>query len=64
MEDIFFTIILIVIFLSPFVFLIGLVMAIVQTGDDKKFGLKMMAYSAIAFVIGFGVCTMVARINV
>ena len=44
-----------IVFLSPIVFLVGLIMMIVSS-KNKKIGLKLLIGSIIAFVIGFGTC--------
>jgi hypothetical protein len=43
---------------SPFTFLIGLIMALSSSDDTKnrKIGSNLVIYSIIAFIIGFGAC--------
>lgn len=41
-------------FISFFTFIIGIAMQFSE--KNKKFGLQMILYSIIAFVIGFGTC--------
>ena len=40
---------------SPFVFVTGLIVTVVNK-DDKKYGLYMILGSVIIFIIGFGIC--------
>jgi hypothetical protein len=49
-------ILVIAIFLSVFAFLIGLFKVIFDR-KDKSFGVKLITYSVIVFIIGFGSCT-------
>lgn len=43
-----------VVFISIITFIIGVAMQFSE--KNKKFGLQMILYSMIAFVIGFGTC--------
>ncbi|WP_185963927.1 hypothetical protein [Flavobacterium restrictum] len=43
-----------VVFISAITFLVGIFMQFSE--ESKKLGLKMILYSVIAFVIGFGTC--------
>jgi len=45
----------IIAFLSVITFLFGIV-RLIFISDDKKLSLKIILYSVIAFVIGFGTC--------
>jgi uncharacterized membrane protein len=51
-------IIVILIVVSPFTFLIGLIMALSSSDDTKnrKIGSNLVIYSIITFIIGFGAC--------
>lgn len=40
---------------SPFIFLVGLIMAIVSQ-EKRKLGIKLLIGSIILFIIGFGTC--------
>lgn len=42
-------------FLSSIAFLIGLY-KIIFDKEDKEFGIKLLTYSVIIFIIGFGSC--------
>lgn len=42
--------------ISPIAFLIGLFKVLFQK-DDREFGIKLIIYGAVSFVIGFGTCT-------
>lgn len=46
----------IVLFLSAIAFLIGLYKVLLDK-EDKEFGVKLLTYSVIIFIIGFGSCT-------
>ena len=45
---------LFVIFISTLIFIIGFLM--IFSEEKRKLGLKMLLYSVIAFMIGFGAC--------
>lgn len=47
--------------LSAFAFVLGLFMLIPE--NTRKAGLKMMLYSGIVFLIGFGACVAVISFN-
>jgi hypothetical protein len=42
--------------ISFFTFIIGLFKVLFQKNEDKAFGLKLLIYSTIAIIIGFGSC--------
>lgn len=44
-----------VVLISVITFLFGLFKVIFQK-DDKEFGIKLLIYSTIAFIVGFGTC--------
>jgi uncharacterized membrane protein required for colicin V production len=46
--------------ISVFAFIIGLYKVVFQP-DDKKFGLQLLTYSVIGFVIGYGTCSVIFR---
>lgn len=49
------TLAMIMIIGSPFVFVTGIIVTVVNK-DDKKYGLYMILGSVIIFIIGFGIC--------
>lgn len=55
--EILFIIISFILFSSVIVFIVGLIMLIGhKTEESKKLATKMMIYSTISFIIGFGTC--------
>lgn len=46
----------IAVFISAFAFLIGLYKVLFDK-EDKAFGVKLLTYSVIIIIIGFGSCT-------
>jgi type III secretory pathway component EscS len=46
----------IAIVISVLAFIIGLFKVLFQKNEDKAFGLKLLIYSTIAIIIGFGSC--------
>ncbi len=54
--EIIFTLCIIVTLVSLITFMIGFFIQFSNNEKSKKIGLKMILYSTIAFVIGFGTC--------
>lgn len=55
MSDLLSSVILFLLFVSPIVFVIGIILVAVSK-DTRKFGIKLIIGSVIAFIIGFGTC--------
>ncbi|NNT71461.1 hypothetical protein HKT18_04440 [Flavobacterium sp. IMCC34852] len=55
MSDFLSWIILFLLFASPIVFVIGIILVAVSK-DTRKFGVKLIIGSVIALIIGFGTC--------
>jgi hypothetical protein len=48
----------IIVFVSVIAFITGLYKVIFQK-EDKQFGVQLLIYSTIAFIIGFGTCSII-----
>jgi len=61
MRDILASLSMIVVCLSVIAFFFGLIRLIFI--KEKKFSLQILAYSVIAFIIGFGTCVATLQLN-
>lgn len=55
MSDFWGQVIVLILILSPIVFVIGIILTAVSK-DTRKVGIKLIIGSVIAFIIGFGTC--------
>lgn len=55
MSDFWGQVLVLVLILSPIAFVIGIILIAVSK-DTRKFGVKLLIGSVIAFIIGFGTC--------